>query len=164
MLKSGALAVIRQLFLYQIRRYAVKLLSLIITSFNLFLGNYKFAIIPEYCKWWFSAFFLSTRVMRYKISYVQKVMLFIMTCFDPSPSVLLGYFILYIGVIGKRAKRARHSLVCAIENWGYIYYGTCNFSLLRGRAIRSALYCSGKNHRNYLKAISSEYYRSNKEY
>ena len=31
-------------------------------------------------------------------------------------------------VIGERAKRARHSQVCSIENHGYImvYYGTCN--------------------------------------
>ena len=25
-------------------------------------------------------------------------------------------------IIGERAKRARHSLVCSIENRGYIYY------------------------------------------
>ena len=32
-------------------------------------------------------------------------------------------------IIGERAKRARHSLVCSIENRGYIYimYSTCNF-------------------------------------
>ena len=36
--------------------------------------------------------------MSYKLSYVQKFMLFVMTCFDPYPSVLYGYFILYIGV------------------------------------------------------------------
>ena len=35
-------------------------------------------------------------------------------------------------VIGERAKRARHSQVCSIENRGYIiyiyiYYGTCKF-------------------------------------
>ena len=41
--------------------YAVKI-SPIITKkicFNILCGNYKFAIIPEYCNWWFSAFFLS---------------------------------------------------------------------------------------------------------
>ena len=32
-------------------------------------------------------------------------------------------------IIGERAKRVRHSQVCTIENRGYIYYGTCNFSL-----------------------------------
>ena len=33
-------------------------------------------------------------------------------------------------VIGERAKQARHSQVCTIENRGnIIYYGTCNFSL-----------------------------------
>ena len=37
--------------------------------------------------------------MSYKLSYVQNVMLFVMTCFDPYPSVLYGYYILYIGVI-----------------------------------------------------------------
>ena len=37
--------------------------------------------------------------MSYKLSYVQNVMLFVMTCFVPYPSVLKGYFILYIGVI-----------------------------------------------------------------
>ena len=31
-------------------------------------------------------------------------------------------------IIGKRAKRARHSQVCSIENRGYIYiYCTCKF-------------------------------------
>ena len=32
-------------------------------------------------------------------------------------------------IIGERAKRARHSLVCSIENRGYIIiiYSTCNF-------------------------------------
>ena len=38
-----------------------------------------------------------------------------------------GYYI----IIGERAKRARHSQVCSIENRGYIYilyiYSTCNF-------------------------------------
>ena len=32
-------------------------------------------------------------------------------------------------LVGELAKRARHSQVCTIENRGYIYYGTCNFSL-----------------------------------
>ena len=43
----------------------------------------------------------------------------------------------YIYIIGERAKRARHSLVCSIENRGYIYYillyiiySTCNFVLI----------------------------------
>ena len=42
-------------------------------------------------------------------------------------------------IIGERAKRARHSQVCSIENRGYIYiyiyyniciYSTCNFVLI----------------------------------
>ena len=28
----------------------------------------------------------------------------------------------FFGIIGERAKRARHSQVCSIENRGYIYY------------------------------------------
>ena len=28
-----------------------------------------------------------------------KIMLFVMSCYDPSPSVMQGYYILYIGVI-----------------------------------------------------------------
>ena len=28
-------------------------------------------------------------------------------------------------LVGERAKRARHSQVCTIENRRYIYYGTC---------------------------------------
>ena len=28
----------------------------------------------------------------------------------------------YVYIIGERAKRARHSQVCSIENRGYIYY------------------------------------------
>ena len=37
-----------------------------------------------------------------------------------------------VNVIGERAKRARHSQVCSIENRIYIiiYYGTCNFVLI----------------------------------
>ena len=39
--------------------------------------------------------------------------------------------ILYTCIIGERAKRARHSQVCSIENRGYIYiyiiYSTCKF-------------------------------------
>ena len=40
-----------------------------------------------------------------------------------------------MSVIGERAKRARHSQVCSIENRGYIYiyiyiYSTCNFVLI----------------------------------
>ena len=30
-------------------------------------------------------------------------------------------FVVYIDLIGERAKRARHSQVCSIENRGYIY-------------------------------------------
>ena len=31
-------------------------------------------------------------------------------------------------IVGERAKRARHSQVCSIENRGYIYiYSTCKF-------------------------------------
>ena len=30
-------------------------------------------------------------------------------------------------IIGERAKRARHSQVCSIENRIYIYYGTCKY-------------------------------------
>ena len=44
---------------------------------------------------------------------------------------------LMVMIIGERAKRARHSLVCSIENRGYIYYillyiidSTCNFVLI----------------------------------
>ena len=37
----------------------------------------------------------------------------------------------YVPLIGERAKRARHSQVCSIENRIYIYYyGTCNFVLI----------------------------------
>ena len=32
--------------------------------------------------------------------------------------------------IGERAKRARHSQVCSIENRIYIYYGTCKILFL----------------------------------
>ena len=46
---------------------------------------------------------------------------------------LLFYFYIHI-IIGERAKRARHSQVCSIENHGYIYYyhvyiiySTCKF-------------------------------------
>ena len=42
-----------------------------------------------------------------------------------------------IMIIGERAKRARHSQVCSIENRGYIYYhyvlynySMCNFVLI----------------------------------
>ena len=38
--------------------------------------------------------------------------------------------IFLVSIIGERAKRARHSQVCSIENRIYIiilYYGTCNF-------------------------------------
>ena len=43
-----------------------------------------------------------------------------------------------VHIIGERAKRARHSQVCSIENRGYIYlyiyilyiYSTCNFVLI----------------------------------
>ena len=31
----------------------------------------------------------------------------------------------YLFLIGERAKRARHSQVCSIENRGYIYYILC---------------------------------------
>ena len=30
-------------------------------------------------------------------------------------------YIIYIYIVGERAKRARHSQVCSIENRGYIY-------------------------------------------
>ena len=41
----------------------------------------------------------------------------------------------HLSIIGERAKRARHSQVCSIENRGYIYiyiyiYSTCNFVLI----------------------------------
>ena len=47
------------------------------------------------------------------------------------------YFDSLSWLIGERAKRARHSQVCSIENRGYIYiyiyiyiYSTCNFVLI----------------------------------
>ena len=46
---------------------------------------------------------------------------------------LMGTIFLVIIIIGERAKRARHSQVCSIENRGYIYiyiYSTCNFVLI----------------------------------
>ena len=44
------------------------------------------------------------------------------------PNILI-YALNEFIVIGERAKRARHSQVCSIENhiYIYIYYGTCNF-------------------------------------
>ena len=42
-------------------------------------------------------------------------------------------------VIGERAKRARHSQVCSIENRGYIIiiYSTCNFCSYNPKAERN---------------------------
>ena len=54
-------------------------------------------------------------------------------------SLLMKYLVIFHAdpcnksyIIGERAKRARHSQVCSIENRGYIYilyimYSTCNF-------------------------------------
>ena len=35
---------------------------------------------------------------------------------------VIGSVSVYVYIIGERAKRARHSQVCSIENRGYIYY------------------------------------------
>ena len=76
-----------------------------------------------------------------------------------------------------RASEACETLSGLFNRESGIYYGTCNFSLQRRRAIRRPLYCSSKNPatlgyvsvlefvsiESYLKAISSDY-GSNKEY
>ena len=36
-------------------------------------------------------------------------------------------------IIGERAKRARHSQVCSIENRGYIYYNSASEAMLTNR-------------------------------
>ena len=36
-------------------------------------------------------------------------------------SQLVKYLVIFHAVVGERAKRARHSQVCSIENRGYIY-------------------------------------------
>ena len=48
-----------------------------------------------------------------------------------------------IYIIGERAKRARHSLVCSIENRGYIYYILLEkwFPLWGERAHSLKLFC-----------------------
>ena len=45
---------------------------------------------------------------------------------------VIGRGVHIIGERAERAKRARHSQVCSIENRIYIiiYYGTCNFVLI----------------------------------
>ena len=67
-------------------------------------------------------------------------------------------------------ERARHSQVCTIENRRYILWYV-QFQFIARRAIRSVLYCSGKNPatlgyvsvlefvliESYLKAFSSDY-------
>ena len=46
-----------------------------------------------------------------------------------------------IYIIGERAKRARHSQVCSIENRGYIYIGECGSTLYVGlsRIVRNLI-------------------------
>ena len=66
------------------------------------------------------------RMRTYILEYISKVYahLYLMgTC------IRMRAYILEFASNWRRAKRARHSQVCSIENRGYIYYGTCNFSL-----------------------------------
>ena len=80
-------------------------------------------------------------------------------------------------IIGERAKRARHSQVCTIENWGYImvraisvYSAGVPYAARFTAAVKIplplAMYVSVLEFvsiESYLKAISSDY-GSNKEY
>ena len=89
-------------------------------------------------------------------------------------------------IIGERAKRARHSQVCSIENRGYIYIVRANFVLITRKEARTLCLrvCGATPHftamvkiplpgnilvleffsiESSLKAISSDY-GSNKEY
>ena len=61
-------------------------------------------------------------------------------------------------VIGERAKRARHSLVCSIENRGYIYYWAseasptlgCSIEISRDICMSVCLSWSKKRRRKYV--------------
>ena len=44
--------------------------------------------------------------------------------------VIIIYLFIYKNVIGERAKRARHSQVCSIDIYIYIYIVRANFALI----------------------------------